>query len=187
MFILYALVAGLVVGVATGGRIGALADVRFRWAPLIAIGFLAQIVLFSDVVAERIGDAGPLLYVASTGLVVAAVVRNLDLPGLPLIVAGAACNLAAILANGGYMPTTVAAAAVYGRAAPTAYSNSAIVASPALELLVDRIPLPRWVPFANIISIGDVLLAIGVFVLLVTVMRRGRRTTTGPGPTADPA
>jgi Family of unknown function (DUF5317) len=187
MFILYALVAGLVVGVATGGRIGALADVRFRWAPLIAIGFLAQIVLFSDVVAQRIGDAGPLLYVASTGLVVAAVVRNLDLPGLPLIVAGAACNLAAILANGGYMPTTEAAAALYGRAAPAAYSNSAIVASPALELLVDRIPLPRWVPFANIISIGDVLLGIGVFVLLVTVMRRGRRATSGPGPAADPA
>ncbi len=186
MFILYALIAGIVVGVATGGRVAALAEIRFRWAPLILVGFLAQIVLFSDVVAERVGDAGPILYMASTLVVVAAVLRNLDLPGLPLIVLGAACNMAAIISNGGYMPTTEAAAATFGREAPSAYSNSAIVASPALELLVDRIPLPRWLPFANIISIGDVLLAIGVFVLLVAVMRRGRkaanRSERAPGP-----
>jgi hypothetical protein len=186
VFILYALLAGLVVGVASGGRPVALATIRFRWAPLIVIGFLAQIVLFSDVVAQRVGDAGPVLYVASTLLVIAAVLRNLDLPGLPLIVTGAACNMVAILANGGYMPTTEAAAAAYGRTAHAAYSNSQIVAAPALELLVDRIPLPRWLPFANIISIGDVLLAIGVFVLLVAVMRRGRDATSLAGRATGP-
>ena len=42
------------------------ADLNFRWGPLSPVGFLAQVVLFSDAVASRIGDLGPALYVAST-------------------------------------------------------------------------------------------------------------------------
>ena len=174
MFILYALVAGLAIGVALGGRWQALGAIRFRWAPLILAGFVAQVVLFSDIVAERIGDAGPSLYVASTLAVGIAVARNLTLPGIPLVLAGAASNMAAILANGGFMPAAPAALASLGKTAPTIYSNSAVVAQPALELLTDRFALPRWLPFANVFSVGDVLLGIGVFVVIVVTIRRGR-------------
>ncbi len=184
MFILYALVAGIVVGLATGGRLSAIAEIRFRWAPLIVVGFLGQVVLFSDAVASRVGDAGPILYVATTLLVVVAVLRNLDLPGLPLIVLGAACNMAAIITNGGFMPATPEALASLGKTAPTIYSNSAVVASPNLPVLIDRFALPRWVPFANVFSVGDVLLAAGVFVLLVVVMRRGRQGAAAAGDLA---
>jgi Family of unknown function (DUF5317) len=172
MFILYAVVAGLVVGSVTGGRLLALADLRLRWAPLIVAGFLAQVVLFSDVVASRIGAAGPLLYVASTLAVGAAVVRNLGIPGVPLIVMGAVSNMAAILANGGFMPAAPGALASLGKAAPVIYSNSAVVAAPALEWLTDRFALPRWLPFANVFSVGDVLLGVGVAALIVATMRR---------------
>ena len=189
MFILYALVLALVVGLATGGRPMALANLQFRWAPLIVVGFLSQVVLFSDAVAERVGDAGPPLYVASTLLVGVAVVRNLQLPGLPLVALGAACNMAAILANGGFMPATTEALASLGKTAPTIYSNSAVVATPLLAPLIDRFALPRWLPFANVFSVGDVLLAIGVFVLIVAVMRQRSSEPAGsPGrPTAAPA
>jgi hypothetical protein len=173
VFILYAIALGLVVGLVIGGRPMALAGIRFRWAPLIVLGFLAQVVLFSDPVAERVGAAGPALYVVSTLCVGAAVVRNLDLPGLPLVVLGAVSNMAAILANGGFMPAAPGALASLGKTAPTIYSNSAVVAAPALEPLTDVFALPRWLPFANVFSIGDVLLAIGIFVLIVVVMRRG--------------
>jgi len=172
MFILYALVVGLIVGVATGGRPANLAAIQFRWAPLIVLGFLAQVVLFSDVVAERVGDVGPVLYVGTTLMVGAAVLRNIRLPGMPLIILGAVSNLAAILANGGYMPATPEAMGALGRGAPTIYSNSALVPDPSLPWLIDRFALPRWLPFTNVFSIGDVLLAVGVFVLVVSVMRR---------------
>ena len=118
---------------------------------------------------------------ASTLVVVAAVLRNLDLPGIWLVVLGAICNMAAIASNGGYMPATPEALASLGKTAPTIYSNSAVVASPNLPWLIDRFALPRGLPFANVFSVGDVLLATGVFVLLVVVMRRGRRAA---GPTA---
>ena len=190
MFILYALVLALVVGLATGGRPMAIADLRLRWAPLILVGFLSQIVLFSDAVAARVGDAGPVLYVVSTLCVGAAVVRNLTLPGLPLIVLGAVSNMAAILANGGYMPATAEALGSLGKTAPTIYSNSAVVAAPALAPLIDRFALPRWLPFANVFSIGDIVLAIGIFVLIVTAMRRSpaepvRAPADASGPSAQ--
>jgi hypothetical protein len=172
MFILYALIAGLIVGVALGGRPSNLAGIRFRWAPLIVLGFLAQVVLFTDAVAERVGDAGPVIYVATTALVGAAVLRNIRLPGVPLIVLGALSNLAAILANGGYMPATPDAMASLGKGAPTIYSNSAVVPDPGLPWLIDRFALPHGVPFANVFSVGDILLAVGVFVLVVSAMRR---------------
>ena len=172
MFILYAVAAGLVLGLLGGGSLSRLGEVRFRWAPLIVVGFLVQVVLFSDFVAERVGELGPLLYVGSTLMVGVAVVRNLALPGFPLVVLGAASNMLAILANGGFMPAAPGALASLGKGAPTIYSNSAVVVQPALELLTDRFAMPRWMPFTNVFSIGDVLLGIGVAVVIVTAMRR---------------
>jgi Family of unknown function (DUF5317) len=138
------------------------------------VGFLVQLVLFSNPVAERVGAAGPPLYVISTLAVGIAVVRNVGLPGMPLIILGAASNMAAILANGGFMPAAPEALASLGKTAPVVYSNSAVVAQPALELLTDRFALPRWLPFANVFSVGDVLLSSGVLILIVLMMRRGR-------------
>jgi hypothetical protein len=189
VFILYALVIGLLVGSLLGGRWLALGAIQFRWAPLILVGFLAQVVLFSEAVAERVGDAGPLLYVVTTLMVGAAVVRNLRIPGMPLIVLGAVSNMAAILANGGFMPAAPDALASIGKSAPTIYSNSAVVAQPALEFLTDRFALPHWVPLANVFSVGDILIGAGVFALIVTTMLGGRRQVppSGPaGPRIDP-
>jgi hypothetical protein len=186
MFILYALYAGLIVGIAIGGRPSNLAAIQFRWAPLIVLGFLAQVVLFTDVVAERVGDAGPAIYVATTLMVGAAVLRNIGLPGMPLVILGAISNMAAILANGGYMPSTREAMASLGKGAPTTYSNSALVPDPVLPWLIDRFALPPWLPFANVFSIGDVLLALGVFVLVVTAMRRPADVPAIAEPGAEP-
>jgi hypothetical protein len=171
MFILYAVIVGLVIGFIAGGRLSAIGDLRFRWAPLVIAGFMAQVVLFSDAVAERIGDLGPALYVGSTVLVVVAVLRNAAVPGMPLVALGAASNLAAIVANGGFMPASPGAMAALGKDAPTIYSNSAVLAQPALAPLTDIFALPQWLPFTNIFSVGDVILSLGVVVAIATAMR----------------
>jgi hypothetical protein len=173
MFILYAVVIGLAIGLVGGGRIASIGDIRFRWAPLILVGFGAQVLLFSDAVAARVGDLGPALYVGSTLLVVIAVVRNRSIPGLPLVAVGAACNFSAIVANGGFMPASPGAMAALGKSAPTIYSNSAVVAQPALAPLTDIFALPSWLPWHNIFSIGDVILAVGVAMAIAVAMRRG--------------
>ena len=184
MFILYAVPIGLLVGLLLGGRLAGLGDVRFRWAWLAVLGFAAQVVLFSDPVAARVGELGPSLYVASTALVFAAVLRNVAIRGMPLIAAGAGCNLAAIVANGGYMPASPTVAAEFGRGASDAYSNSRIMEAPALAPLTDVIPLPQWLPFTNIVSIGDILIAVGIVVVIAAAMRAGRARDTNDAETA---
>ena len=179
MFILYSLIVGLILGLILGGRPLAIGELRIRWGLLIAAGLAVQIILFSDAVAARVGDLGPALYVGSTLMVGVAILRNVTIPGIPLVLLGAISNMTAILANGGFMPTAPGAAAALGKSAPVIYSNSAFVARPAFEPLTDLFALPAWMPFANVFSIGDVLIGIGVVVLMATTMRRSPRRSAG--------
>jgi hypothetical protein len=171
VFILYAVVIGLVAGFALGGRVSGLANVRFHWPWIVFGALLVQIILFSDFVAARIGDIGPAIYVASSATALAVVLRNWRIPGLALVALGAISNLAAIVANGGYMPASNAAMAALGKGEPAVYSNSAVLQRPLLEPLTDIFALPGWLPLANIFSIGDVLIGIGVVVAITLAMR----------------
>ena len=181
MFILYAILIGLVLGLLVGGRLVGLAAIQLRWSWVMLGGLLVQVVLFSEPVSARIGSLGPPIYVASTAAVIVAVLANRAVTGMPIVALGAASNLAAIVVNGGYMPADPGAVGALGGGHPTAYSNSAIIADPALAPLTDIFALPTWVPFANVFSIGDVVIGIGVAVVIVAAMRRGNRTPAANG------
>jgi len=172
MFMLYALVIGIVVGRLLGGRIERIAALDFHWVPLALAGLAVQVALFSSPLTERVGSLGPPLYVASTVAVLVVVVRNIALPGLPLVALGAVSNLAAIVANGGFMPASPAALEALGRSAEAGFSNSVVLAEPALGPLTDVFALPAGLPLANVFSVGDVLIGLGVAVALVSAMRR---------------
>jgi hypothetical protein len=180
MFILYAILLGLVVGLALGGRPAGLAAIRFRWAPLVFAGFAAQVILFSPPVTERVGDLGAPLYVASTGLVLLALARNLGVAGMPIVALGALANFAAIAANGGFMPVSPAALAALHKVPATVYSNSAVLPDPALSPLTDVFALPGWLPLANVFSVGDLMIGLGVALVIVA----GMRWSPGRAPTA---
>ena len=189
MFLLYAIVIGLVLGFLVGGRPAGLASLDFRWAWLAVAGFAIQIGLFSGPVADQIDPTvGSAIYVGSTALVFIAVLRNVRIPGLPIVALGAASNLTAILANGGFMPSSPSAAAAVGHEAATNYSNSSIVANPALAPLTDIFALPAGMPMNNVFSIGDVLIAVGTAVAIVVAMRRRPPAESGmAGPSLDGA
>jgi hypothetical protein len=178
VFILYAIPIGIVVGYLIGGRLERLSALTFRWAPLALVGLAVQVALFSDPLATVVGNAGPPVYVASTVAVLLAVLRNLDIPGLAIIALGATSNLAAILANGGYMPADPWAIAAVGGIAP-GYSNSNVVAEPALAPLTDIFATPAWLPFSNVFSIGDVVIGVGVGITIAIGMRGGRVVPAG--------
>jgi hypothetical protein len=180
---LYALLVGFAVGLIVGGRPGGIARLEFRWSWVLIGGLFVQLVLFSDQVAAVVGSLGPPIYVASTAAVFVAVLRNVRMVGMPLVALGSACNLAAILANGGFMPAGRDAMAALGLSDREIYSNSAVVANPALEPLTDVFAMPPWMPMANIFSVGDVLLGLGVMVVIVAAMRR---VPPGAPDAADP-
>jgi hypothetical protein len=172
---LYALAIGLVLGRLLGGRFSSLGRVQFRFAAVAIVGLWIQLALFSAPITAVIGDLGPPLYVGSTVVVLGAVLVNvLRIPGLLLVLLGALSNLAAIVANGGYMPATQEALA--GRMEAVGYSNSVQLASPALEPLIDRYALPTALPFSNVFSLGDVFIGLGVIVVIVMAMVRPSST-----------
>ncbi|MGZ8437410.1 MAG: DUF5317 family protein [Candidatus Limnocylindrales bacterium] len=170
MFILYAIPIGILAGLVLGGRLDRLADLRLRWAPLAVLGLVIQVALFTDPVSAAVGDAAPAIYVASTAAVLVAVLRDVRVPGMAIIALGAASNLAAIVANDGYMPADPAALASVVELSP-GYSNSVVVADPALRPLTDLYALPPAFPFANVFSVGDVLIGIGIALVIVLAMR----------------
>jgi hypothetical protein len=179
VFILYAILVGLVVGYLAGGRLEGLAllDLRPAAIAIAIVGLLVQIAIFGPL-ADRVGPAGPLLYAGSTAVVLLAVLASLRVPGLPLVALGAASNLAAVVANGGVMPADPGALALAGLEADAGFSNSAVFAAPSLRLLTDIFALPAAFPFANVFSVGDVLIAVGIGIAIVAGMRRSDAVRT---------
>ena len=171
MFILYAIPVGIVAGFLLGGRLDRLGELRLRWAWLAVAGLVAQLLLFTDPIATSVGDLGPPIYVLSTAAVLVAVVRNWRIPGMWLVALGAASNLLAIVANGGIMPASPEAVSALEPLGGEGFSNSVVVADPVLRPLTDIFALPPWLPFANVFSIGDVLLGVGIAVVIASAMR----------------
>jgi hypothetical protein len=98
---------------------------------------------------------------------------------MPLVAAGLLCNLIAILANGGLMPVRASALADAHRSY-SVHNNSIEIVRPHLGALVDRWAVPDWVPLGNVYSIGDVLIAVGVFLAIVAAMRAPRPVVAEP-------
>ncbi|HVM30844.1 MAG TPA: DUF5317 domain-containing protein [Candidatus Limnocylindrales bacterium] len=175
MLLLYAIPIGLLIGLAAGGRLGLLGQVRIRWWPLAIGGLLFQLVLFSRPVASVVGEAGPALYVGSTLVVLVALLANLGQPGFRLIFAGALLNMLVVGLNGGQMPASPEALqAVFGTPnVPVDHFSNSVVAGPgtALAFLGDIFVLPPPFPAANVFSIGDVLIGAGGVWFIVRTMR----------------
>jgi hypothetical protein len=184
VLLLYSIAVGLVAGRLLGGRVRRLEHVRFVWWQLALAGLFVQLALFADPIQERVGAEGPFIYVASTLVVMAALLRNLRLPGLGIIAIGAALNLVVIVANGGFMPSspTVWLELTGVAAVPVAHYSNVILISPEtlLPFLGDIFVFPRPLPMATAFSIGDATIALGAVVFLVSGMRRPSGVASTP-------
>ena len=92
---------------------------------------------------------------------------NWRLAGMRVVALGGALNLLAILANGGVMPASASALRTAGMLTSSkGFLNSAALPHPRLLFLGDILAVPHAVPFANVYSIGDVCIAIGVAIAI---------------------
>ena len=110
---------------------------------------------------------GQVVHMFSFALAGVFVWSNRHLPGEPVIAAGGLLNLIAIAANGGTMPASAWAWRVAGFATPTdSFGNSGVVASARVPWLGDVFAVPAGWPFANVFSVGDVVIIIGLTYLV---------------------
>jgi hypothetical protein len=160
---------------ATGGRLGALAELRLRrpGALVLAIGLQLVITSLAPGGNDELHSA---IHVATYGFAAWFVWLNRKIPGMLVIALGGASNTIAIVVNGGVMPASPAAL----RAADLVrdgdgFRNSAATGHPRLPFLGDVIAIPGPHPIANVVSLGDLVLLCGVLVLLhATCHARGR-------------
>lgn len=184
MLLVLVTVAGAVVaGHLAGGRLGNLADVRIDrpWLVLlsVALQMLLAVVSAAGGPAERFGLP---LILASHAALLTFVWCNRMLPGMPLIFLGFAGNALVMAANGAMPVSREALLAVSRRplgAIPSG-KHRYLEEGDSLTFLADILPIPV---LHTVVSIGDLVMAAGVGVLVVALMRRTPRTTPAEEPT----
>lgn len=178
-FTVAALVLGVVLGFATGGR---LRNVSRRPVDLVWLLTVSVVLQIGADVLDISPSAGlAMVLVAYVGLAAFAV-ANIRLVGMPVVLVGLVCNLAVITVNGG-MPVredalVASRAATADEAASLDFGAKRHLEADddVLTFLGDIIPVRAT---REVVSFGDLIMAIGVadvlFRLLKPVEVRARR------------
>jgi Family of unknown function (DUF5317) len=176
-------------GLASGGSLSGWRRTSLAWWPLLVVAFLVELVLYDPPVNQQPWALvfGPWIWVVARLAILAVCLRNArptrhwSAPWLIMFV-GLTLNQLVIVANAGHMPQSPsAAAAVWGDAYVQAdryagqLENVVWMSSETpLALLGDVLAEPNWLPHPNVLSIGDVLLALGMAAWTLSVTWQGR-------------
>jgi len=174
--------SAVLAALALGGSLDRWSRLRVRWWPLALIALGVQVPLYSPPfdswpVVVAFGSA---LGVITTALILALLVRNATGSArLACLLAalGVALNLTVMVANGGRMPRFQPVAPRLSADGQVRVSNTApVVADTRLAWLGDSIDQPAWLPLANVVSPGDLLLSLGAAWWVFAATRPARRT-----------
>ena len=161
MIVLVLTAIGVATALFTRERVRRLATLHVEGLWLVWAAFVSQVLLFEVVGYYIPVVATNVLHLVTYALCAAFLYRNRHLPGSWIIAAGAASNLAAIVANGGTMPANADAWVKAGLPEPTAFENSSFATDANLAMLGDIFYIPAKWPLSNVFSVGDVLIVIG--------------------------
>jgi hypothetical protein len=179
MFIPLVIATSILIALARGGRFSNLSQLRLRFVGFLFAPLVIQLVAFSPLGDRSLFGASlaQYLYIASMGLAVVAVWLNRHLPGLKWIAAGLFLNSIVIGLNGGVMPSSATAREIAGLP-PLVGRDMNVVPlndSTILPWLGDILPLPSFVPFANVFSVGDLFIVIGGIIFTQRALISPRR------------
>jgi hypothetical protein len=169
VLVLVPLVLGLVIGVAAGGKIANLANLKFRWPWFVLVVLVIREAVLLTPLSEV--DGVQYVYAAALAALVAWTALHIKrLPGVWVVTLGAAMNLVVIVTNGGRMPV---APALGTTLLERGHLGQYELMGPGTNLnwLADWIGFP-W-PVHGAYSPGDLVIAlgIGIVVILATVQR----------------
>lgn len=169
----------LAIAVLRGGRLVNLGDIELRawWLLFIALALQFGTRLLPD--DESRAWIGVTMVLFSYVLLMIMVVLNRSKPGMGIAGLGVLMNFIVIAANGG-MPVLAGAAEVasgFSVSLPDlsgTFKHVALDDASRLTFLADVIPL-RFLGVGEVVSLGDIFLALGLGVFLEHELRRPRR------------
>src|ERR1700680_3781804 len=185
MLLLTGLVIGVAAGVVTGGKLGNLSTLRFRWPYFVLLVLVVkEVVLLTPL--NRI-DGTQFVYAASLSALVGWTIWHIDLlPGVWLVSVGSALNLVVVLANGGRMPVSRELAARGSHLLiDRGFVGQYVLMGPHTNLswLADWVSLPG--PVGAVVyeaySPGDFVVALGIALVTFLATKRSEaiRETSG--------
>jgi Family of unknown function (DUF5317) len=156
------LLAGFVLGLASGGHLRNLQTLDLKLWPALLAGVMAR------AVAPFLGGLALSASLAGLMLVTLVAVANRAVPGAWLIGLGSLLNAFVTLINGG-MPVDPAAIAAAGKSVPSDGLHVLLGPETRLPFLADVLLVPI---VNNIYSVGDVLLAVGGFWMTFRLLKQ---------------
>jgi hypothetical protein len=193
--LLASIVAGFMAGWMRGGKPSRLADVTFRlwWiVPILAALQSFTINRLHSASRLRLLHPRPLLLIGTYIVLWVVVWWNRRQPGMWFVLLGVTLNLIAIAANGGYMPIIPEALARIGAGEAAYQMPASSVVRGSKDVLVwidearfwmlgDLLVIPEPFPWPTAMSVGDVALAVGVFMFIVQSMQSYRVSGSSSG------
>ena len=183
-WILLVLVISIIVGWLRGGKLRNLTEIRVKAWWLLPLGFF--VLAASSFVPTEYHEIAVALVLISYVPLLVFVWLNRDASGIWIAGVGILMNFTVISLNGG-MPVLEEAARIAGNSGELVFDGKHVLLTEetTLPFLADIIPLP-----GAVLSLGDVVLAIGVGVFLEDQMRQpltlfAHRVTGVPGSAAD--
>ena len=183
MLFVLAVGVALVVGWILRGSVAGIVRLRLVVPWFLPLPFLLRSILFSTNHISLSQLAADLQLVSYIGLLIWCVL-NYKLPGSSFLILGTALNALVVYANHGRMPVSEAAVtmlvpenlqvAALSRLVEDGGSltHTLLTQDTRFPLLADVIPVPLpWYP--SVVSVGDLLLVIGVVWVIVSSMVRG--------------
>jgi hypothetical protein len=177
------IIISLIVGFLRKGNLRALSHLKLKWGWVFPVLLLTQIFVFTfqnDI--PFLGQASDSIYIVVYIVGLVFLFMNRHHKGFNLIWIGVFLNFIVMVVNGGRMPVSVEASAVldpgYIQALKDGlYGKHAILTEATkLGFLGDIIPLSDPYPRTQIISIGDVIMNIGIFFFIQNLMVKSSQT-----------
>ena len=179
-----AFVLGLAVAWALGANPARLADVRLRGAGLVFASLAIQIAIYTSLNARVPAAWDAPLHVVSYLLLIGFLLVNIRVPAFWLVGFGLLSNVAVIFSNGGRMPVSGEAWQAAGNSL-SAFNSEGISdnnvlanADTHLRWLSDIFAVPAQVPLASVLSIGDVMMVIGMVAFVYRSCTGAKGTST---------
>jgi len=173
------LLTSLAIAMSRGGRFAYLGDIELRAWWLLVVSFGLQAATRWAPAAQAWESAGLVMVLTSFGMLMVMALINRSKPGMRLAGLGVLANFAVIAVNGG-MPVLAGAAEVASGFAvndpdlSASFTHVLLDEASRLTFFADVIPL-RVAGVGEVISFGDIFLALGLGVFLEYELRRPRR------------
>jgi hypothetical protein len=171
------IVISFIIALFRKGNLRGLSDLKLKAGWIFPLLLVIQLVVYSLQNDYKVlGQASGFIYIVVYILGLVFLFINRSHPGFIVIFIGVFLNFLVMAINGGRMPVSAEAAAILDPSYIQAlkdglYAKHAILGSSTkLGMLADIIPLTDPYPRTQVISIGDVVMNIGIFLFIQHLM-----------------